>query len=112
MPHQDWGFLAGYNRIIGGLRVSQRRGGSRSCRYKNMDEMYGDCQPLTGADDTSTFGYPDCSDHDAVAQFEATHEIDDLDTLPCFNASDYESAVDLNNNEGFTLDSYSEQFEM
>ena len=98
--------------MIGGLRVSQRRSGSRTCRYTNLKEFYGDCQPLTDADDTETFGYPDCSDNDAVAQYEATHEINDRDISPCFNASNYDGAIDLYNDEGFTLDAYSKQFEM
>jgi hypothetical protein len=113
LPHDQWGYLAEYNRVIGGLRISQHRSESHTCHYSKLNEFYGECQPL-GTTDTNSFGYPDCSDLDAVEQYDEKYGSADDDTLvrTCFNTSEYQHVVDLYNDEGFTYDTTTEQFEM
>ena len=113
MPHEQWGYIAEYNRVIGGLRIAQHRGETRQCHYDELNEFYGDCQPL-GTTDNEDFGYPDCDDPAAVAYYNSKYESvdDDVMVRKCYNTSDYKQAVDLNNNEGFKYDPATGQFEM
>ena len=113
LPHEDWGYLAYYNRVVGGVRVYQKRGEAHTCHYNKLDHFYGECHPLD-TKDKQTFGYPDCSDPGAVAYYASTHERNDDDerVTTCYNASLYEGAVDLYNDEGFTINEYSGLFEM
>jgi hypothetical protein len=99
--------------VIGGLRIYQTRGESHECHYNKLDEFYGECQPLDSTD-THSFGYPDCSDPAAVANYASTHEKtdDDAEVTTCYNATYYEGAVDLYNDEGFTYDEETGKFEM
>ena len=78
-----------------------------------MDEFYGECYPFDTYDHRQ-FGYPDCGDAEAMADYNA--DIDDYDAshgiIACYNATDYEGAVDLRNNEGFTEDPTTNNYEM
>jgi hypothetical protein len=113
LPHEQWGYLAEYNRVIGGLRISQHRSESRTCQYSKLHEFYGNCQPL-GTKDINSFGYPDCKDDDAIDEYDTKYGVSDDDNLvhTCFNASEYQHVVDLYNDEGFTYDATTGQFEM
>ena len=113
LPHEQWGYLAEYNRVIGGLRIAQHRGATRHCHYDELHEFYGDCQPLYSTDNED-FGYPVCNDAAAVASYNAKYasEDDDESVHTCYNTSLYEGAIDMNNNEGFKYDPSSGQFEM
>jgi len=113
LPHEQWGYIAEYNRVIGGLRIAQHRGETRHCHYDELNEFYGDCHPLDSVDNED-FGYPDCDDSAAVAYYNSKYESvdDDVMVRKCYNTSNYEGAVDLNNNEGFKYDPATGQFEM
>ena len=113
LPHNDWGYLAKYNRVIGGLRITQHRSEEHHCHYEELSEFYGECQPL-GTTDSHSYGYPDCSDHAAVADYlvKIGSTDDDEDVHMCYNASDYAHAVDIYHDEGFSFDEETKQFEM
>jgi hypothetical protein len=113
LPHEQWGYLAEYNRVIGGLQISQHRTEEHHCHYDELNEFYGECQPL-GTTDKQDFGYPDCNDHQAVADYliSSGNTDDDADVHTCFNASDYAGAVDLYHNEGFSYDAENGRYEM
>lgn len=108
LPHHEWGFLAGYNRIIGGVRFVQERSKSRECGYSSMSAYYGECQPIE-TDDHSSFGYPECGTFNA-------DELDDYDRghnlTACYDTSEFQGFVDLLHDEGFTVDSTTNLFEM
>jgi len=129
LPHEDWGYLADYNRIIGGIRFSQERSEEHHCHY-DLHEFYGLCQPLDTQDHHS-FGYPSCddvsSDDDHTNDDASSHAGDDdgatttatddnydasHNITSCFNPDHYGHNVDLDHDEGFTVDPDTNTFEM
>ena len=99
--------------MIGGLRITQHSTEEHHCHYDELDEFYGECQPL-GTTDKQSYGYPDCGDHAAVADYlvKIGSTDDDEDVHMCYNASDYAHAVDIYHDEGFSFDEETKQFEM
>lgn len=55
------------------------------------------------------FGYPDCDEisADDLDDFDASHNI-----TACYHSDQYEGVVDLDHNEGFSVDKKTHQFEM
>mmetsp|Transcript_28856 Transcript_28856/g.48749 ORF Transcript_28856/g.48749 Transcript_28856/m.48749 type:complete len:683 (+) Transcript_28856:288-2336(+) len=100
LPKSEWGFIAKYNRVIGGLRIYQERGKSEHCHYSELKDFYSHCQPFETVDKQS-FGLPECS---------SFTEIDS--NKSCYNGASYEGAVDFFHDEGFSFDHDTGYFEM
>jgi hypothetical protein len=112
LPHEEWGYVADFNRIIGGLRIFQERSKEESCHYTNLKSYYGKCQPIE-TKEKHPFGYPECDDESAIALFRVNTERDDDNFIvPCYHASEYVGGVDFHNNEGFSFDSDMGNYEM
>lgn len=99
LPHREWGYFVQYNRVIGGVRVSQKRSETKKCDYSDFDKLYDECHPIQTTD-KSTFGYPECSS----PEFQAALDDWDLNNnmTACYDASKFQGAVDLASGEGFT----------
>ena len=41
LPQSEWGYIAEYNRVIGGVRLFQDRGSSVPCKSEVMDKFNG-----------------------------------------------------------------------
>jgi hypothetical protein len=104
IPKSKWGYLAKYNRIIGGLRLSQERSKSHECEYKKMDHFYGYCQPLETTSKQS-FGYPKCN-HTTSSSLNGTN------ITACYHADEYEGKVDFDHDEAFSFDKDTDKYEM
>ncbi|KAJ1454484.1 hypothetical protein M885DRAFT_618063 [Pelagophyceae sp. CCMP2097] len=113
-PHSEWGYLATYNRLIGGVRLVQTRSEARKCGSKLLGDFYGvGCFPVDTVD-TRSFGLEACN---ATRSGNATRggrflAVDGGESFAgerCFDAEDYD-AVDYYHNEGFSVDG-SETFE-
>ena len=59
LPHNEWGYIARYNKVIGGVRVYQDRGRNKVCKRDEMHEFYGMCYP-ENTQDHDDFGLPAC----------------------------------------------------
>ena len=74
LPHNEWGYIARYNKVIGGVRFYQDRGKESACTVEEMTNFYGRCYPEeTRVHDS--FGLSACNTTDALAQCAA--EADD-----------------------------------
>jgi len=100
LPRDEWGFIAEYNRVIGGLRIYQERSKSEHCHYSELEEFYLHCQPVDTVDKHS-FGLPECG---SSTQIESN--------AACYNEASYEGAVDFVHDEGFSFDHDTGNFEM
>mmetsp|Transcript_56874 Transcript_56874/g.106822 ORF Transcript_56874/g.106822 Transcript_56874/m.106822 type:complete len:727 (-) Transcript_56874:173-2353(-) len=100
LPRDEWGFIAEYNRVIGGLRIYQERSKSEHCHYSELKDFYSHCQPFETVDKQS-FGLPECS---------SFTEIDS--NKSCYNGASYEGAVDFFHDEGFSFDHDTGYFEI
>ena len=113
LPHDEWGYLLSYNRVIGGIRLIQERGKSRRCDYRRMDAWYPECHPYDSKSKAS-FGYQACGSNASIAMMQDL--LDDYDTIhnltACYDAAPFAGAVDVRNDEGFTLDKKSGYFEL
>ena len=134
LPHNEWGYIARYNKVIGGVRIYQDRGKAGVCPIQSMHEFYGDCYP-EDTHDHDDFGLEPC---ETAAELEHCEEEtahrrrlgsgararrrrasvadDDFDAknnvTNCYCASRYEGTVDLLHNEGFEEDKVTGHFEM
>jgi hypothetical protein len=109
LPREDWGYLAEYNRVIGGIRLMQTRSKEEKCEYA-LHEFYGYCQPIHTHDHHS-FGYPQC-DNTTNSTHGADDDIDPRNITACYDPSDYEGAVDFYHDEAFSLGKDDKLFEM
>jgi hypothetical protein len=60
LPHSEWGYLAKFNKVIGGIRLLQDRGSKEACGHHRMDRIYDVCYPLS-TDEHHDFGLPPCN---------------------------------------------------
>mmetsp|Transcript_45200 Transcript_45200/g.130937 ORF Transcript_45200/g.130937 Transcript_45200/m.130937 type:complete len:607 (+) Transcript_45200:53-1873(+) len=90
LPQDEWGYINGFNKIIGGVRLVQKRGDRRPCE----DDPARTCYGLDV--DKEPFGYPPCG----------------AGSEPCYDPNMYRGIVDVDANEGFTVDDATGYFEM
>eukprot|EP00928_Gymnodinium_smaydae_P100431 TRINITY_DN984_c0_g1_i1.p1 TRINITY_DN984_c0_g1~~TRINITY_DN984_c0_g1_i1.p1 ORF type:complete len:619 (+),score=62.44 TRINITY_DN984_c0_g1_i1:81-1937(+) len=90
LPREDWGYVADYNKIVGGIRLIQERSQYYACSYSHS----GKCYPEETVS-LAPFGYPSCKNA----------------TYPCYDTRLYEDVIDLAHNEGFSVDPYVGKFE-
>ena len=100
MPYEEWGFIAYYNRIIGGVKFAQDRSKDKKCEYKKLHDFYGHCQPYHTHGHQS-FGYPACDSSLSTQN----------DTI-CYDQEQYEGVVDFYHDEAFTMDEKTNTYEM
>lgn len=91
------------------MRIYQDRGEKNPCHYSQLDSIYGECYEDDGVYDLKSFGYPECSDQQAMSKYYSSGG---MLIKPCYHKADYKGAVDIGMNEGFTVDEISGKFEM
>jgi len=103
LPTSEWGYMAQYNRIIGGVRLIQDRSRRESC---SADRGV-DCYPHD-SHDFEPFGYPPCS----RANASQDRELQDPPAVGCYHPEMYTGAVFTDGDEGFVVDPVTKHFEM
>ena len=140
LPHNEWGYIARYNKVIGGVRMYQDRGRNKVCKRDEMHEFYGMCYP-ENTQDHDDFGLPACETAADLVHCEeeagrrgshrrrlgggaraqrrrasVANADDDYDAAHnvtnCYCASHYAGTVDLLHDEGFEEDKVTKHFEM
>uniref|UniRef100_A0A7S4KQD1 Polycystin cation channel PKD1/PKD2 domain-containing protein n=1 Tax=Guillardia theta TaxID=55529 RepID=A0A7S4KQD1_GUITH len=102
LSQADWGRISQYNRILGSVRLQQRRSRPATCAIHVLDAFYGsECHPKDREPDNQPYGTPLCPPYENVP---AKHE----DGMQCLDASGYQEAIGLHDAtsaaEGFTND--------
>ncbi|KAJ8613242.1 hypothetical protein CTAYLR_004539 [Chrysophaeum taylorii] len=91
LPREEWRYFVEYNRVIGGIRIYQKRSEKRECHYKKVKQFYDACHPVHALD-KSSFGYPDCSSE----EFQDALDDRDLEhNLAVWRTGCFEMWVDL-----------------
>jgi len=90
LPQAEWGYISSFNKITGGVRLLQDRGSRRPCE----DERTRTCYGLDV--DKAPFGYPPCGAGSGA----------------CYDPNLYRGMVDVEANEGFTVDNVTGHFEL
>jgi len=108
IPESEWGFFAQYDRLVGGVRMTQHRTIQQKCPYGPLRQQIFYCYP-SKHHDVKPFGLPMCNNEtEDVTQVVFGQVIHNASE--CYHPEDYVGYVNIGADEGFSKSSLTDKF--